>query len=76
MRALYYRLTVLGCSISWFLVGLHLPTLHEVVDHGRSVHWSVVGIVALLGALAVAALLVLLRAPAAQSHSPHSAAAP
>ena len=32
MQLRNYRLTVVGCALSWLLVGLHLPTLHEVLD--------------------------------------------
>lgn len=62
MRA--YQLTVVGCALSWFLVGLHLPALHEITHHGRSPHWSVLALVALFAVAALGGLAVLLRAPA------------
>jgi hypothetical protein len=27
----YYRLTVIGCALSWLLVGLHPPALQELL---------------------------------------------
>ena len=64
MRAGYYRLTVIGCALAWFMVGLHFPMLHEITDHGASVSWPVMVIVAFLIVAAVAGLWALLRAPA------------
>jgi len=58
-----YRLTVLGCALSWLLLGLHLPTLHAMTHHGRAPTVAVLGAVALLAIMAAASLLVLLRAP-------------
>lgn len=58
-----YRLTVVGCALSWFLVGLHLPTLHEMTHEGRAAHWTVLAIVSFLAVVAVAALWALLRVP-------------
>jgi hypothetical protein len=60
----HFRLTAIGCALSWFLLGLHLPTVHEVVDHGYSPHWTVATMVALLALASVASLWALLRAPA------------
>ncbi|HLM67463.1 MAG TPA: hypothetical protein VK358_08050, partial [Longimicrobium sp.] len=59
-----YQSTVIGCALSWFLVGLHVPALHAITHHGRSPHWSVLSMVALLALGALAGLAVLLRAPA------------
>lgn len=58
-----YRLTVLGCAMSWFMLGLHVPTLHAITHHGRAVHWPVVAGVTFLLAAGIAAAWVLLRAP-------------
>ncbi|HEU0079627.1 MAG TPA: hypothetical protein VFQ76_18360 [Longimicrobiaceae bacterium] len=63
MSTSYYRLTVVACALSWFLVGLHLPALHAMTHHGGAPHWPVVAIVTLLAAAAVAGLWILLRAP-------------
>lgn len=63
MSTSYYRLTVVACALSWFLVGLHLPALHEMTHHGGAPHWSVLAIVSLLAAVAVSGLWILLRAP-------------
>jgi hypothetical protein len=58
-----YRLTVVACALSWFMVGLHLPALHQMTHHGGAPHWSVLAIVSFLAASAVAALWLLLRSP-------------
>jgi hypothetical protein len=67
MPTRYYRLTVLGCALSWFMVGLHFPVLHDVAEHGQSPPWSILAIVALLIVAGVASLWVLLRTPAPPS---------
>jgi hypothetical protein len=64
MSTRYYRLTVIGCALSWFLVGLHLPTLHEMTHAGHAPRWNFLAITLLLAGVAVAGLWVLLRAPA------------
>ena len=61
MRA--YQLTVVGCALSWFLVGLHVPALHQITHHGRTPAWSVLAIIALLAVAALGGLAVLLRVP-------------
>jgi hypothetical protein len=63
MRATNYRLTVVGCAASWLLLGLHLPVLHEVTEHGRFIGWGVLAAIVFLTVAAIAALWVLLRVP-------------
>lgn len=63
MHTRTYRLTVVGCAVSWLLVGMHLPALHQMTHHGATPPWSVVGAMLLLAAAAVAGLWTLLRAP-------------
>ncbi len=58
-----YRLTVIGCALAWFMVGLHIPSLHGMTHDGQSPHWGVVAITLLLGIAAVASLWALLRSP-------------
>jgi hypothetical protein len=60
----FYRLTVVGCALAWFMVGLHVPALHEILDHGARPTAGVLGGTALLAAAGAAALWALLRAPA------------
>ena len=57
-----YRLTLIGCALSWFMVGLHMPVLHEF-SHGRSPRPGVLAATALLAVAALATLWALLRAP-------------
>ena len=61
MSARYYRLTVVGCALAWFLVGLHIPALHQMTHNGQAPHWGVVAITLLLGMGAIAGLWALLR---------------
>jgi hypothetical protein len=63
MRTHYYRLTVIGCALAWFLVGAHLPIVHEITHHGRMPSWTVLVAVAGLTLAALAAVVVLLRVP-------------
>ena len=63
MRTGYYRLTVIACVLSWFLVGLHLPMLHGATHAGHAPRWSVVAATAALVAVGLAGLWTLLRAP-------------
>ena len=58
-----YRLVVIGSSLSWLLVGMHLPVLHHLGDDGHVTPWTVLGITLLLAVGAVAGLWALLRAP-------------
>jgi hypothetical protein len=63
MTTPYYRLTVVVCAISWFMVGLHLPTLHQMIDHGRAPNWIVLAILSCFSLIALAGIWILLRAP-------------
>lgn len=58
-----YRLIVIGSVVASFLVGLHLPALHAMSDHGRPLSWTVVGIVAGLTLATLLGVWVLLRRP-------------
>jgi hypothetical protein len=59
----YYRLTVVVCVLSWFMVGLHFPIVHEMIDHGRRPDNTVLTVVSLLTVIAAAGLWLLLSAP-------------
>ena len=71
----YYRLTVLGCALSWFLVGLHLPALHQTTHHGRAPDWTVLAMLSFLTIVAIAGLWILLHAPVAWTKPSSSRAA-
>lgn len=63
-----HRLAVVVCALAWFLVGMHSPVVHEVVDHGMLPGWSVLALFTLFVVAGVASLWALLRlrgAPAA-----------
>jgi hypothetical protein len=64
MQTATYRLIVIGSMLSSFLVGLHLPALHEMSEHGAPPRWEVVVVTLLLFAATVAGTWKLLRAPA------------
>jgi hypothetical protein len=34
MRARTYQLTVVGTILAAFLAGVHVPALHEIIEHG------------------------------------------
>lgn len=61
MSTSQYRLTVIICAAVWFLIGMHSPVVHEIVDHGRVPHWPLVTILAVLALLGCATLWSLLR---------------
>ena len=42
MQMLTYRLVVVGSLLSSFLVGLHMPMLHEVIEYGATPRWDAV----------------------------------
>jgi hypothetical protein len=63
MRTHYYRLTVIGCALAWFLLGAHLPILHEITHHGRTPSWTVLVAVAGVALAALLGVVLLLRAP-------------
>jgi hypothetical protein len=58
-----YRFLVVGCMLAWFLLGMHAPIVHQVVEHGRVPRTPVVLAVALLAAAALGGLWALLRVP-------------
>lgn len=60
MRPWTYRLTVIGTVLSSFLVGLHMPALHEIIEHGADVHWGVAVATLLLVVATVTGLWKLL----------------
>jgi len=61
MNTSTYRLTVLGCALAWFLVGMHARLVHQFTHHGRAPHAGVLAIVGLLVVAAVVMLWQLLR---------------
>lgn len=65
MSTSQYRLTVVICAAVWFLIGLHSPMVHEIVDHGRAPHWPIIAILVVLVVLGCATLWRLLRRPGA-----------
>ena len=62
-----YRLVVLGCMLSWFLLGLHAPIVHQLTSHQHAPHTSVLAAVAVLALCALAGSWALLRAPGPQT---------
>lgn len=57
-----YRLWIVGCVVSWFLLGLHVPALHEIVGHGHNPGPSVLIGTTVLLVVGVACLWHVLRA--------------
>lgn len=56
-----HRLVVIACALSWFLVGMHIPIVHEIVGHGASPRWTVLVLLTLFVVMAFASVWVLLR---------------
>lgn len=56
-----YRLVVLGCMLSWFLLGMHAPIVHQITEHGRYPGVGLLVPLVLLAGVALAALWALLR---------------
>lgn len=56
-----YRFVVLGSLFSSFMVGLHMPALHEIVEHGADAHWDVLAATSALIVLTIAGAWALLR---------------
>lgn len=63
MRTRTYRLIVVGSVLSSFLVGLHVPMLHEIIDHGARPRWEVLIATLLLVVSTIAGTWVLLHTP-------------
>ncbi len=57
----FYRPTVVVSALSWFLMGLHLPAIHQMTHHGEGASWIVLGLTSLFAVSAVAGLWLLLR---------------
>ena len=56
-----YRVTVLTCVAAWFLTGMHSSVVHEIVEHGRMPHWSLLVLFTLFVLVGCASLWALLR---------------
>jgi hypothetical protein len=70
MTVRFYRSILIGSSLAWFLVGLHVPMLHQMSFHGHTPpHWGVAIATAILVLAGAAGLIALLRARS-QSGSP------
>ncbi|HUE88612.1 MAG TPA: hypothetical protein VMO26_21245 [Vicinamibacterales bacterium] len=63
MRLQTYRLIVIGSMVSSFLVGLHVPALHNMIEHGATPRWEVVAATLVLAIGSVAGSWMLLRTP-------------
>ena len=63
MRVRTYRFTVIGSILSSFLVGLHVPALHNMIEHGATPRGEVVAATLALAASTVAGAWTLLRTP-------------
>jgi hypothetical protein len=57
-----YQLTVIGTIVASFLVGLHMPAMHEIIEHGATARWDIVAVTAVLAVATVAGGWMLLRA--------------
>jgi hypothetical protein len=61
-----YRLTVIACAVSWLMVGMHAPVLHQLTHHDHNPGWAMLAAIASLAAAGVATIVALFRsAPSA-----------
>jgi hypothetical protein len=58
-----YRFVVIGSVLSSFLVGLHVPALHDMAEHGATPRWDVLIATLLLAIGSLAGAWILLRRP-------------
>jgi hypothetical protein len=70
MPTAYYRLLVIGCALSWLMLGLHVRALHALTHPGHSISWAVLSLTALFGIVGIACLGLLLRAPSGVYREP------
>lgn len=70
MPTAYYRLLVIGCALSWLMLGLHVRALHVLTHPGHPISWLVLSLTALFGIVGIACLALLLRAPSRGSSVP------
>lgn len=63
MRIGTHRLVVIGTVLSSFLFGLHLPALHDVIEHGATPRWDVLTLTVLFALGTLAGGWGLLREP-------------
>ena len=68
-----YTMMVLGCALSWLLVGLHAPVLHELSHTDVPPRWGLLGLVGLLALGAVGVTWLLLRVPRESASLPPAA---
>jgi ABC-type Fe3+-siderophore transport system permease subunit len=65
-----YTLAVLLCALSWLLVGLHVPALHDLSHADVPRRWLPLALLVGFFVLAVADTWALLRAPAPWTRRP------
>jgi hypothetical protein len=63
MSARQYRLTLIVCATSWLMLGLHLPAVHQMTHHGRSLPPIVLLLIVLFALIGIAGLWALWRSP-------------
>lgn len=59
----FYRLLVVACAVAWFLLGMHMPAVHNLTSHGEEMPVLVLGVIVMIAAVALASLWRLLRTP-------------
>lgn len=64
-------MTVLGCVLAWFLIGLHWPAVHQMTHHGQALSLAVMGALSVLVVAGLAGLWRLLRGPALPAGGRH-----
>jgi hypothetical protein len=56
-----YRLNVIATALAWFLLGLHAPVVHQIVDHGQRPSVGLMIALSSVTLISLASLIELLR---------------
>jgi len=64
----FYRTTLLVSIVAWFMIGLHVPALHQITGHGATPSPTVLVAIAILTVVAILGVWRLLRAPFHATH--------
>ena len=61
MKTGTYRAVLIGTVLASFLTGMHMPIIHEIVEHGAEGHTDVVVATSLLVVGTIAGVVTLFR---------------
>ena len=64
----FYRPILLVSTMAWFMIGLHVPALHQVTHHGSGLSATLLAAMGTLIVVGGVTLLALWRAPTQLKH--------